>query len=87
MELFENFYAFSKGYCKNCSLNYDKIIKSPKSGNKDRLLILRVDYGEDKSKVLLNDEPAEALLTVYHNEDGSFTVVEGKNAKKYLYDS
>ena len=67
--------------------NYDKIIKSPKSGNKDRLLILRVDYGEDKSKVLLNDEPAEVLLTVYHNEDGSFTVVEGKNAKKYLYDS
>lgn len=87
MELFENFYAFLKGYCKNCSLNYDKIIKSPKSGNKDRLLILRVDYGEDKSKVLLNDEPAEVLLTVYHNEDGSFTVVEGKNAKKYLYDS
>ncbi|EEF92873.1 hypothetical protein CATMIT_02435, partial [Catenibacterium mitsuokai DSM 15897] len=65
----------------------NKIIKSPKSGNKDRLLILRVDYGEDKSKVLLNDEPAEVLLTVYHNEDGSFTVVEGKNAKKYLYDS
>mgnify|MGYP000038932314 CR=1 FL=1 len=87
MELFGNFYAFLKGYCKNCSLNYDKIIKSPKSGNKDRLLILRVDYGEDKSKVLLNDEPAEVLLTVYHNEDGSFTVVEGKNAKKYLYDS
>ena len=54
---------------------------------KDRLLILRVDYGEDKSKVLLNDEPAEVLLTVYHNEDGSFTVVEGKNAKKCLYDS
>ena len=87
MELFGNFYAFLKGYCKNCSLNYHKIIKSPKSGNKDRLLILRVDYGEDKSKVLLNDEPAEVLLTVYHNEDGSFTVVEGKNAKKYLYDS
>lgn len=51
------------------------------------MLILRVDYGEDKSKVLLNNEPAEVLLTVYHNEDGSFTVVEGKNAKKYLYDS
>ena len=58
MELFGNFYAFLKGYCKNCSLNYDKIIKSPKSGNKDNLLILRVDYGEDKSKVLLNDKPA-----------------------------
>ena len=58
MELFGNSYAFLKGYCKNCSLNYDKIIKSPKSGNKDRLLILRVNYGEDKSKVLLNDEPA-----------------------------
>ena len=81
------FLCILKGHCKNCSLNYDKIIKSPKSGNKDRLLILRVDYGEDKSKVLLNDKPAEVLLTVYHNEDGSFTVVEGKNAKKYLYDS
>ena len=58
MELFGNSYAFLKEYCKNCSLNYDKIIKSPKSCNKDRLLILRVDYGEDKSKVLLNDKPA-----------------------------
>nr|WP_278779980.1 hypothetical protein [Catenibacterium mitsuokai] len=46
-----------------------------------------MEYSEDKSKVLLNDEPAEVLLTVYHNEDGSFTVVEGKNTKKYLYDS
>lgn len=55
MELFGNSYAFLKEYCKNCSLNYDKIIKSPKSGNKDRFLILRVDYGEDKSKVLFND--------------------------------
>lgn len=48
MELFENFYTFLREYCKNCSLSYDKIMKSPKSGNKDRLLILRVDYGEDK---------------------------------------
>ena len=86
MKLFENFYTFLREYCKNCSLSYDKIMKSPKSGNKDRLLILRVDYGEDKSKVLLNDEPAEVLLTILRNADGNFTVTEGKNAKKYLYD-
>lgn len=48
MKQFEHFYTFLREYCKKCSLNYDKIIKSPKSGNKDRLLILRVDYGEDK---------------------------------------
>ena len=86
MKLFENFYTFLREYCKNCSLSYDKIMKSPKSGNKDRLLILRVDYGEDKSKVLLNDEPAEVLLTILRNADGNFTVTKGKNAKKYLYD-
>ena len=26
MELFGNSYAFLKEYCKNCSLNYDKIL-------------------------------------------------------------
>lgn len=86
MELFENFYTFLREYCKNCSLSYDKIMKSPKAGNKDRLLILRVDYGENKSKVLLNDEPAEVLLTILRNADGNFTVIEEENAKKYLYD-
>lgn len=44
-------------------------------------------YDPEKEKRLLYETPAEVLLTVYHNEDGSFTVVEGKNAKKYLYDS
>lgn len=86
MELFENFYTFLREYCKNCSLSYDKIMKSHKAGNKDRLLILRVDYGENKSKVLLNDEPAEVLLTILRNADGNFTVIEEENAKKYLYD-
>lgn len=45
-----------------------------------------MDYGEDKSKVLLNDEPAEVLLTILRDADGNFTVTEGENAKKYLYD-
>lgn len=84
MKQFEHFYTFLREYCKKCSLNYDKIIKSPKSGNKDRLLILRVDYGEDKSKVLLNDEPAEVLLTILRDAEGNFIVTEGENAKKYL---
>lgn len=86
MELFENFYTFLREYCKNCSLSYDKIMKSPKAGNKDRLLILRVDYERVKLKGLADDRPAEVLLTILRDSEGNFTVTEGENAKKYLYD-
>lgn len=81
MKLFENFYTFLREYCKNCSLNYDKIIKSPKSGNKDRLLILKVDYERAKLKGLADDRPAEVLLTILRDADGNFTVIEGENEK------
>lgn len=86
MKLFENFYTFLRDYCKNCSLNYDKIIRSPKCDNKDRLFILKVDYERAKLKGLADDRPAEVLLTILRDADGNFTVTEGENAKKYLYD-
>lgn len=86
MKLFENFYTFLRDYCKNCSLNYDKIIRSPKCGNKDRLFILKVDYERAKLKGLADDRPAEVFLTILRDADGNFTVTEGENAKKYLYD-
>lgn len=86
MKLFENFCTFLRDYCKNCSLNYDKIIRSPKCGNKDRLFILKVDYERAKLKGLADDRPAEVLLTILRDADGNLTVTEGENAKKYLYD-
>lgn len=86
MELFENLYTFLREYCKNCSLSYDRIMKSPQAGNKDRLLILKVDYERAKLKGLTDDRPAEVLLTILRDAEGNFTVTEGENAKKYLYD-
>lgn len=61
-------------------------MKSPKAGNKDRLLILKVDYERAKLKGLTDDRPAEVLLTILRDAEGNFTVTEGENAKKYLYD-
>ena len=85
MKLFDKFYKYVEGYCKNSMLSYDKIVKSPKCGNNDRLLILKVDYERSKLNGLNKDRPAEILLSVTANKDGSFTVVEGENAQKYLY--
>ena len=85
MKLFGKFYKYLEEYCKNSMLSYDKIVKSPKCGNNDRLLILRVDYERAKLYRPDKDRPAEILLSVTANKDGSFTVVEGENAQKYLY--
>lgn len=87
MKLFENFYTFLRDYCKNYSLNYDKIIRSPKCGNKDRLFILKVDYERTKLKGLADDRPVEVLLTILRDADGNFTVTERENAKIYLYNN
>lgn len=85
MKIFAKYYDFLKDYCKESPLNYDKIISYGKCGNKQILHFMKYDPEKGK-RGLLDETPAEVLLTVYHNEDGSFTVVEGKNAKKYLYD-
>ncbi|WP_418967894.1 hypothetical protein [Catenibacterium sp.] len=47
---------------------------------------LKVDYERAKLKGLTDDRPAEVLLTILRNAEGNFTVTEGENAKKYLYD-
>lgn len=85
MEPFTKYYDFLKEYCKESPLNYDKIMANAQCGNQEFFCIQRFDKEKGK-RGLLDETPAEVLLTVYHNEDGSFTVVEGKNAKKYLYD-
>lgn len=86
MKIFEKYYEFLREYCKNKPLNYDEIISYPRCGNEQILNFVK--YDEEKGKNgLLDETPAEIILTIYYNEDGSFTISEGKNAKKYIYDN
>ena len=86
MDVFSKYCEFLKKYCDNSFLNYDKIKSYYRCGNQNFFCILKSDIEKGKRGLMDDATPAEVLLTVYHNEDGSFTVVEGKNAKKYLYD-
>lgn len=86
MEPFTKYVDFLRDYCKESPLNYDKIISYYRCSNQSFFCILKSDKEKGKRGLLDDATPAEVLLTVCHNEDGSFTVVEGKNAKTYLYD-
>lgn len=48
MKIFAKYYDFLKDYCKESSLNYDKIISYRKCGNKQILHFMKYDPEKEK---------------------------------------
>ena len=83
MKQFEN--ALMK-YCKENQFDIEKVRKSPKCGNNEVLYIQHVDFTKT-SKLGLADpskKPAEVLISLKKNPDGSYNIEHGKSASKYL---
>lgn len=69
MTMIKPFEKELKRYCEQNSLSYDKVISSPKCGNKEFLLIQYVDR-EKAAKGLRCEEPVEILLSVEIGDNG-----------------
>lgn len=82
-EMFDLFFNAIKKYCDENNLDYDKILKSPKCGNKDALFIQHCNPEIGKLG-LQNEHPAEVLLSARKEKDGTITIMQYKNANRYL---
>lgn len=83
MNILKHFETELKEYCEKNEISYSKIESCPKCGNETILFVQRVDSSK-ASTGLNNEEPAEILLTLTKNSDGTITIEKGKNADKYL---
>lgn len=70
-----------KEYCKNHNYNYDKVKSMPKCGNKDFLVIQRIEK-DDRQGLLNDDEPAEILLTLTRKDNGDVIIEESEKVKE-----
>ena len=84
MKVLKPFETELKEYCKENNLNFSKVDSSPKCGNKSILFIQYVDFSKPIEGIT-NEEPAEILLTVIKNNDGTVSIEKGANADKYLH--
>lgn len=83
MNIIEQFEPYLMKYCSENSLSYDKVKASPRCGNNEMLFIQHID-SKKAEKGLTEQSPAEILLSMKKNNDGTFTIEQGKNAMKYL---
>jgi hypothetical protein len=83
MKIIEQFKDEIKEYCISNNLNFDKVISSPKCWNDKILFIQHLDSTKG-NQGLLNEEPAEVLLTVRKIENDKIIIEKGINASKYL---
>ncbi len=83
MKIIEQFKDEIREYCISNNLNFDKVISSPKCWNDKILFIQHLDPTKG-NQGLLNEEPAEVLLTVRKIENDKITIEKGINASKYL---
>lgn len=83
MKLVDYFKEELKQYCSDNEYNYQKLLRMPRCGNEEYLLIQHVDF--DKAPQFIDDsEPAETVLEVRRLPNGKVTFLKGKNADMYL---
>lgn len=84
MIVFNYFENEIKLFCEQNSLDFNKVKLCPKCGNEQMLFIQH--YEEDKAKEGLNDnEPAEILLFVKKNSNGTIDIKKGNKADSFLH--
>ena len=84
MKPFTFFATAIKEYCVKNNLDFEKVKSFPKCGNSSFLLIQSLDERAGK-RGLLDEIPAEILLTAKKDDKGNISIVAGKNASAYLH--
>lgn len=79
--MFDIFATALQSYCSENNLDFNKVIASPKCGNKMALFIQHLETAGDGLK---NDIPAEILLAARKDENGNIIIEEYEGAAKYL---
>lgn len=77
-----NFFLAIQEFCKANNLDYEKVKASPKCWNENALFIQRIN-GAVSSSGLLEDTPAEILLTARKGADG-IVIEKRENTDKYI---
>ena len=83
MKIIDQFKNEIREYCISNDLNFDKVISAPKCWN-DKILVIQHLDPTKGSQGLLNEKPAEVLLTVRKIENDKIIIEKGINAIKYL---
>ncbi len=70
-------------FCRNNGISYEKLKQFPRCGNESVLFIQHYDP-KDTGTGLINNTPAEIVLSVIVGEDGNIIIEEGENLRNYL---
>ena len=77
MSILKPFEAALKEYCKVNMLDFNKILSAPRCGNDKVLFIQRVNKSKVSDKVI-NDTPAEILITATIDDKGNIQIEKGE---------
>ncbi len=80
--MFDVFLLAIQEFCKANNLDYEKVKSSPRCGNNNVLFIQRANNASS-SAGLLDESPAEILLTARKGADG-IVIEKRENTDKYL---
>lgn len=84
MKIIERFEDILKEYCKQNNFDYEKLVSLPRCGNESMLFIQHYDPKEAING-MIDKTPAEIVLSVRIDKNGTVNIESGKNANKYLY--
>lgn len=83
MKIMKQYENEIKLFCEENELDFNKVKSFPKSYNQEVLFVQYMD--KNKAKLgLLDNTPAEVVLTIKLNSDKTVSIEKGKNAEKYL---
>lgn len=84
MKIIDKFKNILKEYCEENDFDFKKLMSFPRCGNDSMLFIQNYEPKETGSG-LKNNSPAEIVLSVKIENDGTVSIESGENAKKYLH--
>ena len=84
MKIRDKFENILKEYCEENDFDYNKLVSLPRCGNDSMLFIQNYD-SKETGNGLKNNIPAEIVLSVTIENDGTVSIESGENAKKYLH--
>ena len=72
-----------KAYCKEKGFDFNRLMSMPRCGNDFMLFIQHYESKSCKGS-LLNEQPAEVILSVKIENDGTVNIKSSENAIEYL---
>jgi hypothetical protein len=81
---FDDYKKDVQKFCLRNNLDFGKILKLPKSGNSNFIMVAHSDGHTDGSQGLLDDTPMPCVLIINKERDGSIGFEKTKYTAKYL---